>query len=279
MTLTAPPQPPAGPPTPPAPRPARRTSSRVVAILAIVLGAALILGTLLSAVFSVVRAASLRTETFTADAAGVTELDVDISGASLEIRYGDEASLTVDGAPGDWRFERTDDALRVTNDRSWWSGWRWGVTDEAVLTLPRSFERIGLDADLQVSGGTLTAAGTFGDLDLELAAGSIDVSGSARELSVDGSAGRIVLDLADIDSADLTLSAGALTGALTGDAPQEVSADVSAGRLDLTLPDVSYAVTSDVSAGEFRNDLTVDPASRHRVDVQVSAGAVLLGAG
>lgn len=277
MTLTAPPQPSAGPPAPPtAPR---RTSARVVAILAIVLGSALILGTLVSAVFSVVRATSLRTETFTADAAGVSELDIDISGASLEIQYGDEATLTVDGAAGDWRFERDEDALRVTNERSWWSGWRWGGTDEAVLTLPRSLERTALDADLRVSGGVLDAAGTFGELDLDLAAGSMDVSGSARELSVDGSAGRIVLDLADVDSAELTLSAGALTGALTGGAPQEITADVSAGRLDLTVPDESYAVTSDVSAGDFRHTLTVDPTSPHRVSVQVSAGAVLLGAG
>lgn len=275
MTLTAPPQPPVGPPAP-APR---RASSRVVAILAIVLGSVVIVGTLASAVFSVVRAATLRTETFTADAAGISELDVDIRGANLTIEYGDAASLTVEGAAGEWRFERDEDALRVTNQPSWWSGWRWGSTDEAVLTLPRSLERVAVDADLSVSGGALDADGTFGALELELAAGSLDVSGSARDVSVDGSAGRIVLDLADVDAAELTLRAGSLTGSFTGTTPNGLTADVSAGRIDLTLPDDEYAVDSDVSAGEFRHTLTVDPSSSHRVSVRVGAGAVLLGAG
>lgn len=276
MTLTAPPQPPALPPTPP--RPPRRTSARVISILAITLGAALIIGTLLTGIFSAVRAATLRTETFTADAAGISELEIDINAANLMIEYGDEASLTVDGAAGDWRFERDDDALRVTNQRSWWVGWRWGSSDEAVLTLPRSLERVVLDADLTVNGGALTADGRFGDLDVDLSAGSLDVSGSAQEVTVDGSAGRLTLDLADVDSADLTLSAGALTGAFTGSTPQIVTADVSAGRVELALPDDAYAVDSDVSAGQFRHTLTVDPASTHRVSVQVSAGAVILSA-
>lgn len=274
MTLTAPPQPPAAPAEPP-----RRTSARVIAILAIVLGSLLILGTLISGIFSVVRAASLRTETFTVDAAGISDLDIDINGASLVVQYGDEASLTVDGAAGDWRFERDEETLRVTNDRAWWSGWRWGGSDEAVLTLPRAVETTVLDADLSVSGGILQADGTFGDLELDLAAGSLEVSGSARELSVDGSAGRILLDLADVDSAEFTLSAGALSGSLTGTAPQSMVADVSAGRIDLTVPDARYAIASDVSAGEFRHTLTEDSTSRNSISVQVDAGAVILGAG
>ncbi len=274
MTLTAPPQ----PPTTDAPR---RMSSRVIATLAIALGALLIVGTVLSGVFSAVRAAGLRTETFTADAAGITELDVDINGASLQIVYGDDASLTVDGAAADWRFERDEDSLHVTNDRSWWGGLRfgWGGSDTAVLTLPRSLERAALDAELSVNGGDLDVRGAFGDLDLDLAGGTMDVSGSARELSIDGSAGRLDIDLADVDTADLTLSAGSLTGALTGSALQSFEAEVSAGRLEMTVPDAAYAITADVSAGTFRHTLTEDAASRRSVSVQVDAGAVILGAG
>lgn len=274
MTLTAPPQ----PPQPAAPRPARRSSARVVAILAIIFGGVLIVGTVFSGIFSIVRASALTTETFTADAAGISELDVDIAGANLTVRYGDEATLAVDGAAADWRFERDGDALRVTNDQPWWRGWRWGAADHAVLTLPRSLERTALEADLSLSGGELTADATFGELDLELAAGAMDVSGSARTVTVDGSAGRITLDLADVTSAELSLSAGELTGALTGAAPDSLSVDVSAGRIDLTLPDEAYAVSSDVSAGNFRHTLTVDPVSRRTVDAQVSAGAVVLSA-
>lgn len=276
MTLTAPTQPPSAPTPPPAPP--RRTSARVVAILAIVLGSVLILGTVVSGVFSIVRDGSRRTETFTADAADIAQLDVDVAGADLTLRYGDTATLEVNGAAADWRFERDGDTLRVTNTQPWWQGWHWGDIDQAVLTLPRALERTAVSADFSVSGGRLTSDATFDELDLELAAGAIDVSGSARTIDVEGSAGRITLDLADVGSAELTLSAGELTGALTGSAPDTVSIDVSAGRLDLTLPDESYAITSDVSAGEFRHTLTVDPASRHTIDVSVSAGAAVLSA-
>ena len=169
--------------------------------------------------------------------------------------------------------------LRVTNERSWWTGWRWGGTDEAVLTLPSALQRTAIDAEFGVSGGVLHADGTYKDLDIELAAGSIELSGTARDLDVDASAGRTVFDLDDVDTADITLSAGAVTGTLTGSAPTEVTADVSAGRLQLTLPDTAYAIASDVSAGEFRHTLTEDPASPRRVSVQVSAGAAILDRG
>ena len=292
MSTTTPltPPPVAGPPTTPgspgspgapgAPgRPPRRTTARVIAILAIVVGGILILGTVTAGIFSAVRAATLRTETFTADATGIAALDIDISGASLTVEYGRDAALTVDGAAGDWRFERDGDVLRVTNERSWWTGWRWGGTDEAVLTLPSALQRTAIDAEFGVSGGVLHADGTYEDLDIELAAGSIELSGTARDLDVDASAGRTVFDLDDVDTADITLSAGAVTGTLTGSAPTEVTADVSAGRLQLTLPDTAYAIASDVSAGEFRHTLTEDPASPHRVSVQVSAGAAILDRG
>ena len=85
------------------------------------------------------------------------------------------------------------------------------------------------------------------------------------------------VSLADVRDADLQLSAGAANGTLTGSAPQTVTIDVSAGRLDLTLPDVPYAVGSDVSAGELRNDLDIDARSDRRVSVSVSAGFVALG--
>ena len=132
------------------------------------------------------------------------------------------------------------------------------------------------DADLSLSAGALRADGRYSSLDLDLSAGSMSVSGTAQSLDADVSAGRLVLDLDGVDEADLRLSAGAIGGELTGRAPQEVTVDVSAGRLELTLPDASYAVASDVSAGEFQNRLTVDAGSDHRVSVSVSAGFALL---
>lgn len=261
------------------PPPGPRTSARVIAILAIALGAVLVAGALVTGVFSAARAATQRTETLTADARGIRSLDVDVAAADLEIVYGgEEATLTVTGNVADWRLVRDGDGLAVTTQRGWWGSWRpFGDSDRAVLTLPQSLERAGLDADLSLAAGSLRATGAFGDLDLDLSAGAMDVSGSARALETDVSAGRLVFDLADVRDADLQLSAGAANGTLTGSAPQTVTIDVSAGRLDLTLPDVSYAVGSDVSAGELRNDLDIDARSDRRVSVSVSAGFVALG--
>lgn len=269
---------PAGAPVPP-PRPGTpRASSRVIAILAIALGSVLILGTIAVGVGSAVRAAAQRTETLTADAAGIRDLDVDVAAANLEIVYrGDTVALEVTGNAGDWRLTRDGDSLTVSTDRSWWGGWRlFGEGDVAVLTLPAALERTAIDADLSLSAGELRTSGAYGDLDVDLNAGAMDLGGTARSFDADVSAGRLQFDLAGVADAELQLSAGNATGAIAGAAPRELTVDVSAGRLDLTLPDDAYAVTTDVSAGDFENGLRVDDGSRNRVAVTVSAGFVAL---
>lgn len=260
------------------PRP--RSSARVIAVLAMVFGSLLIVGSLTIGAVSAARAASVRTDTLTADATGIRNLDVDVAAADLKIVYGgDEASLTVTGVSSDWTLRRDGDSLVVRTDRDWWKGWSlFGrEADTATLTLPSSLEHTAVDADLSVSAGQLRADGTFGALSLSLSAGAMDVSGTAERLDVDASAGRLTFDLADTTEADLNLSAGAVTGSLSGSAPRTVTADVSAGRMDLTLPTGRYAVSSEASAGEFRNDLQVDSSSDHRVQVTVSAGVVRIG--
>lgn len=256
------------------PEPEPRASARVIAILAVALGAVLILGAVVSGVFSAVRAATQRTQTLTADAAGVADLEIDISSAQLTIVYGgDQVSLEVTGSAGDWRLTRDGDSLEVTTDRLWWGDWTLlGGDDTAVLTLPRALETRALDADFSVSNGVIGASGTYRELDLDLSAGSMNISGSAEAVDADISAGRLTFDLADVREADLQLSAGAVDGALTGRPPSETVIDVSAGRAELTLPDDTYAVSADVSAGTFDNRLSVDPTSRNRVSVAVSAG-------
>jgi hypothetical protein len=53
----------------------------------------------------------------------------------------------------------------VTTQRSWWSAIRpFGRSDTAVLTLPRSLERVALDGDLTLSAGALRVQGTYGAL-------------------------------------------------------------------------------------------------------------------
>jgi len=266
-----PPQPPAGP----------RSSARVVAILAIAFGSVLVVGAVFSGVFSAVRAASQHTETLTmtADATGIRDLDIDVAAAELTIVFeGDTVSLDVKGNPADWRLDRDGDSLSVHTDRGWWGGWRlFDNGDIAVLTLPATLENVALDADLSLSAGIVRADGRYGALDVNLSAGSIEVGGSADTLQADVSAGRFVFDLDGVTDADLRLSAGAITGEIAGAAPDDVTIDVSAGRVELTLPDEPYVVTSNVSAGEFENLLRGDSTSDHRVDVSVSAGFARVG--
>lgn len=277
-TLTPPPVPPSppAPPQPPAAPPATtRSASRVVAILTIALGGALILGALgtaaLGALGSATRGAG---GTLTADAAGIRSLDVDVAAADLTIVYGgDEVTLDVDGAASDWRLRRDGGSLVVETQRAWWSGIRpFAESDTAVLTLPRALERSALDADISLSAGALRAQGTYGELDLTVSAGSMTVSGGASALEADVSAGRLVIDLDRVQTADFTLSAGSVEGSLTGSAPRALTAELSAGRLALVLPDDTYAVSTDASAGDVENRLRVDPASPHRITISVAAG-------
>jgi hypothetical protein len=96
---------------------------------------------------------------------------------------------------------------------------------------------------------------------------------------VDVSAGRADLDLADVRSAEITVSAGALVGELTGDQPDAITLEVSAGSADLTVPEGDYDVSSDVSAGQFDNQVGSTPGASSTVRVDVSAGQAVLRAG
>ena len=263
------------PPAPGAPVPPRG-SSKVIAILAICLGAVLIVGAIVTGVFSALRAAGAgTTETLTADGTAIAGLDIDVAAGELTVRYaGDEVRLEVTGNADDWRLDRDGDTVEVRTVRDWWRGWAFlDDGDVAVLTLPARLENVPLDADLTLSAGSLRADGAFGELGLDLNAGSIEVAGTAQTLDADVNAGRAEIDLADVAEADVRISAGNLTGTLSGAAPDVVAIEVNAGRLDLTLPSVDYDVSSEVSAGEFdAGGLSVDSSSPHRVHADVSAG-------
>lgn len=276
-----PPETPAGPPpVASAPQPAGATpGSRAIAILCAVAGVALILFAAGTAVATTVASGAERTATLTAATSGVTALDVDTAAAEVEVSFGpvDEATLTVTGSRGadSWELSRSGERLVVDSDRDWWGSWDpWGETARATLVLPEALS--GLDADLRVGAGSMRAAGEFGGLELTVDAGSIDVSGTATTLDTTVSAGRASLELDGVRDAVVQLSAGRVSGALTGAAPRSVAIDAEAGGVDLTLPAGRYAVSATQEAGSFTSGLTEDPASDHRVEVAVSAGSVVL---
>lgn len=270
--------------TPPAaatpPPPATPSSApRVISTLLIVLGAIVVVWTLVSGAITALDATLRQDQTRDLPVTGVTELDVDVSRIDLDIVFAavDRATLEVtDSGRGEWTFERDGGRLRVSSPRDRWFGWLlFGRGGHATLTLPESLS--GLDAKLSLSAGSLDAAGSFGDLTLELAAGALSVSGDARALDATVSAGSANLTLADVGQTKLSLAAGELVGRLTGTPPGRTSVDVSAGSLELTLPDVAYAVRSDVSAGSLDDSrLRTSSTSSNAVSVQVSAGSVVL---
>ena len=174
-----------------------------------------------------------------------------------------------------WSLERDGDTLTVSSPRwEWGMGWVFGGSGSAVLLLPDDLE--GLDAELQMAAGSFHADGEFGAVGLSVGAGEVDLAGAADDLTIDLSAGRATLDLADVDTADLTVSAGSMDAALTGSQPSDIRAEVSAGSLNLVVPEGSYDVTSDVSAGNFRNSLGSDPGADSTISVNLSAGQVSL---
>lgn len=269
-TLTPPPA--APPSTPPA-------APKVVTTLLIVLGAIVIAWTLVSGALTTLAAAPGPRDTQTLPVAGVTRLEVDASRTDLKVVFADvdQATLEVSNwGRGVWQMTRDGDRLRVASPDVRWFSWPlFGGGGHATLTLPERLS--GVDAKLSLTAGSLTASGSFGALSTELAAGQLTVAGSARTLDATVSAGSADLTLADVRQARLTLAAGELVSRLTGTAPDRTTVEVSAGSLELTLPDVPYALRSDVSAGSLDHErLTTSPAASRSVSVEVSAGSATL---
>ncbi len=235
--------------------------------LVIALGAAVVGGVRLFLGGETVKSASV---------AGIDTLDVRASAASFRLEYANvsEATLRVAGA-GDWTLERHGESLVVRSPERWFGTW-FGPDEQAVLTLPAGLRAARLDAFLSLSAGELVARGDFGLLDLQVSAGDARVEGAARTVNVRVSAGQAEVTLADVEDAQLGVSAGWLGVTLVGSAPHDIAVEVTAGEAELRVPDLPYALTSDVTAGSFDYDVVVDSRSSHRIAVRVSAGQVVL---
>lgn len=259
---------------------------KAIAIVTAVVGGIALATAGTTAAFGAVHSLAQSTEkSERVDVRGVTELSVDASAGDVTIRFDDveQAEMHVTGSSDRWRLERDEDELTLRNTDAWWgwSGWSWfdDGDDASRVTLVLPQELAGLDAELSLNAGGLDVMGDFGELDLDVTAGSLSLSGSANAVDAEVSAGDADLELANVRSASLSLSAGEVYAELTGAAPSEVEIEVTAGALDLTLPDAEYAITQDVSSGSFDNGLRTASGARHTVAVEMSAGGVTLRAG
>lgn len=293
-TPPPPPAPPAaGTPAPAVGPPASSGSGRsgsataIVVVTAVIGGLALLGagGTAAVAAAGDLMSSSRPDSVQTVDVDGISGIDLDVDASDMRIEFGevDEAELSITNGRGpSWTFERDRDELIVRSpdtDWGWWFG-GWFDNDEiAVLTLPESMSDGSLDGELHLDAGSLDVGGDFAHLRVEVNAGALDVEGAAASLDVDMNAGRADILIDGVDEADLGVAAGNLDVELTGTPPTQIGIDISAGSLDLTVPDVSYAITQDVSAGSL--DATVDQSGggRRTIDVSVSAGSATIRPG
>ena len=262
-----------------------RGGSRVLAVTLGVIGGVAVLGAAGMAAAGTV-ASNVFTHDVTSEAeqvaaGGAGLIDVSVSAGSIRIEFGDvdEAVLDSSSGYGSWRLTRDGDTISVkAPDRQWVGIWWDHFEASAVLTLPR--EMAGADLDLDVSFGDVVAAGDFGDVSYELGAGDLEITGSARTLDADVSAGNSTIELRDLQAASFEVGAGDVYGNLRGgEAPQHIDLDVSAGSLELQLPDVPYAVTSETAFGDFTSNLDTQSGAPRTIDVELAAGDITLSAG
>ena len=258
------------------------TTSKGVGALTVVLsviGGVALLGTGAGAAWAGAHSVGPRSGELQESVAGVTALDVEVSGAEMEVEFADvaEAELRVEGgSPGGWSLRRDGDELEVRGPQNRFDWFRpdWLRGDQrATLVLPLELE--GLDGELTLDAGELTVEGDFDVLNVEVNAGSLEIEGEARMLEAELNAGRADIALSGVDEAGYTVSAGRIVSTLHT-APSSVTIAVMAGALDLSLPDEGYDLRQQLSAGSLDNGLTQRSSSDRRIVAEVEAGSVNL---
>ncbi|MGF3056531.1 hypothetical protein [Microbacterium sp. YY-01] len=272
--------------------PARAGRAWITATLAAV-GAAMLIMVMGGSAFaaSVNLSPSVVSSSTQIDTDTVTDLVVDASYATVTIEFADveQATLDVKG-PGltNWTMREEAGTLVVASTSTFF-GWTWGddngfsfpglhraTAGTAIITLPKSLERRGLDASLDLAGGDVRVNGEYRSLDIEMGAGRLTVDAEARELTLTLAAGSADVRARGVRDADFEMSAGRMTAELTGKAPRRVSVDVAAGTLDLTLPRAAYRVDVDNAVGGVRNRLTTSPRSNNVIEGDVAVGTLTL---
>lgn len=273
--------------------------SNWVLITVAVIGGVVLVGAIataaVSSIASIARPAASTGGVMTADVTGMKKIKVSASAAEMSVgcdaaagSNADEAVLSVEDGHQVWSMRFEDETLRVEPERGplgWLRNWNlFGIggwqSQKVSLHLPEwACERgAAIDGEFEISSGLLIAEGQYDRLGVQVSAGEARVSGEAHEVDAGVSAGSAELKLTDVAEARFEVSAGSMRSQLEGSAPDQVNIEVSAGELELELPPAVYSVNSDVSAGDLDNRLRTDGggSARHHIDVDVSAGKVIL---
>ena len=272
------------PPAPPSPEPRRSGATKPIMIILAVVGGIALVGILVTTLLSsIVGQSSQGSASQTANATGVTQLDLNSNAGNVNIVFDDVDQATLDATgqhANRWELVRRDEVLAINAPDTWFS-WCWFNCEgtEVTVTLPQELNDGSLNAELDLNAGRLDATGNFNELAVELNAGEINVDGAARALQTEVNAGNANLQLADVETATFEVAAGRIDSELTGTAPTTTEIDVSAGQLILELPDAEYAVATDASAGSVNNNLRTAPDAANRLTVDIAAGDVTLRPG
>ena len=265
--------------------PAPRGSATALNIILAVIGVLALLTVGIGAARSAMTTLNSSHVVQTADAKGITALDIQANSGSFELQFTDttEAVLEVRSTSGSaWALNRSGSTLQVRPPAGWNDFCFFGCTkadNEIKLTLPEELNNGTLDAKFELGAGEFRANGNFNDLGLDVSAGELNMLGSAHTVDAKLGAGFAGLVLSDVDTATLEVSAGRMSAELDGTAPSSVNARVSAGWMDLVVPDTSYHVVSHASAGSLENNLDNSSSSKHQISVEVSAGSAVLTPG
>ncbi len=255
-------------------------AARPIGIALAVIGGVALAGSGATAALGAVGELSQVSTATSLSADGIRSLDLEVDASDVTVVFADvvRAELSVEGdRRGEWSLSRDGDELVVHSPDhgfGWWFGGWWAGEERVTLTLPQSLA--GIDAEFELNAGSLDVAGDFGELDVVVGAGALYLEGAADQVDAEINAGRAEITLADVRSADLTISAGRLTAELTGRAPDEIVFDVSAGSMTLTVPDDVYDVTDQVDAGSFSNDVQTSSEASRTIRATVSAGSATL---
>ena len=181
----------------------------------------------------------------------VKNLEIDLSGARLEIKTGDRFSVESDHKY--LRVENADGTLAIKEDRPAFGFSTEGV--QVILTVPENFT---FEKTAISTGAGMVKVDTLSSqrLSLDLGAGEVDIGTLTANdrASINGGAGELRIDGGELADLDLNIGVGEadLESRLTGNC----SIDYGVGELNLTLtgtPD-DYCITLDKGVGKATLD-------------------------
>lgn len=235
-------------------------------------------------------------ETTTTRSLGVVQaIELETDDGEITVRPGTGREATLEarewsgllGGP-DLDVRNENGRLVVDSDCPGWFSNACGA--ELVLTVPR-----GVPVDLQTGSGDIEVADVVGDAQLRTGSGGIEVIG-LRDGNLTARTGSGDIDATRIDAGEVELRTGSgeirvdrlrartvesRTGSgdidlsvADGTPPRSIFAHTGSGEVSLLVPDASYAVHTDIGAGDEDVQVRQDPDAPHRIDVETGSGDV-----